>query len=613
MARFVDPYTQYLDINGDVLASATMHFYFSRTNELRAIYSDTLLQVEAPNPQVADSAGRFITNIFMPDVFFRVEVKDSNGVTVWQTSDGDALPFISTDNSERTFTFAPVMTLLEQTPLAFSDGGADLQITNTLVITDSDSTNLVSAAVSIKSGFVSGEDSLIFVNTGSITGSFSASTGILDLTGTTTVANYQAALRSVDFRNTTSGPTAGSRVINFMVTDTEHNGTNSVTFTLVNGEEVLQPADRAVVVAIGVAPVLAAIESGDLALTKIPTVDLDSVVTSTMTVSDADNANMLRGYVQLITGFVTGEDMLTFTDTANITGVFSASTGRLSLTGTTTKANYQAAFRDVNYFNSVEDYTSQTRTARFAVTDSDSNISNFQERDITISDYTNPSCSTSLSFSLINTQRSMTIDESTGNMITASATTVYIHSGITSSISSSFAAPGTGTDLDALGYDSTTGSLIISAKDSSGSGNFTIYMMTGVTSSISSQYLTPIGFGTSNPNNGAQEIKAITSINGNLVLANQNTYDTFYTMTGITSTVSSAFASPGAQPGGLAWTGVNLMSSDEQNDLLYTHSGNSSTVTSSCDMGFELNALAYYNGKLYSLRDNAIVYRHINL
>lgn len=614
MSRFVDPYTQYLDKNGNPYASATMHFYFSRTNELKDIYSDTLLQANATNPQTADSAGRFINDVFLPDIYYRVEVKDSDGVPVWQTSDGEALPFIRTDNSSPTFTFAPVMTDLEQTPLTFEDGDADLQITNTLVITDSDSTNLVSASVSIKSGFVTGEDSLIFVDTGSITGVFNSTTGVLDLTGETTIANYQTALRSIDFRNTTSGPTSGTRVVNFMVTDTEHNGTNEITFTLANGEEVLQPADRSIGILVGVAPVLAAIESGDLELTKIPSVDLNSAITATTTVTDADSDDMLSGYVQLISGYVSGQDLLTFTDTANISGVFNTATGKMALTGTDTKANYQTAIRAVNYFNSIEAYNSQTRTARYAVTDSESNISNFQERDITISDYSNPSCGTSTSFALANTQVAITIDESTGNLISASASTIYIHSGISSTISSSFATP-SNNSVTSLGYDSVTESLIICGRDTSGS-TWTIYIMDGVTSTVSSQYLTPVG--TATPNNGSQEISAITSINGDLILSNRITWDRIYTMVGTTSAISSSYASPANQPMGLAWTGVNLMSCDDGTDLLYTHTGNTSVTTSSCSMTDNPQALAYYGGFLYSLIGNLgvpnpVVYKHTNI
>ena len=50
-----------------------------------------------------------------------------------------------------------------------------------------------------------------FVNTASISGVYNAGTGVLTLTGTDTLANYQAALRSVTYRSTSEDPTATER------------------------------------------------------------------------------------------------------------------------------------------------------------------------------------------------------------------------------------------------------------------------------------------------------------------------------------------------------------------------------------------------------------------
>ena len=46
-----------------------------------------------------------------------------------------------------------------------------------------------------------------------ITGSFSAATGILTLTGSSSLANYQAALRSVSFANPSENPSTTTRTI----------------------------------------------------------------------------------------------------------------------------------------------------------------------------------------------------------------------------------------------------------------------------------------------------------------------------------------------------------------------------------------------------------------
>ena len=64
-------------------------------------------------------------------------------------------------------------------------------------------------------------DTLSFTDTGTITGIFSG--GVLTLTGTDTLGNYQAALRDVYFSSTSNDPTVNgtrpTRTVTFSVTD----------------------------------------------------------------------------------------------------------------------------------------------------------------------------------------------------------------------------------------------------------------------------------------------------------------------------------------------------------------------------------------------------------
>jgi sugar lactone lactonase YvrE len=107
-----------------------------------------------------------------------------------------------------------------------------------LTLTDPDSPTLTSATVSISSGLVSAEDLLLFVantaTTGNIAGSYNAGTGVLTLSsagGTATLAQWQAALRSVAYRNSSSAPTTAARTISFVVNDGSQNS-NAATRTL---------------------------------------------------------------------------------------------------------------------------------------------------------------------------------------------------------------------------------------------------------------------------------------------------------------------------------------------------------------------------------------------
>ncbi len=89
-------------------------------------------------------------------------------------------------------------------------------------------TSLTSATVQINSP-LSG-DTLNFTNQAGITGSYNAGTGLLTLTGSSLVANYQTALQSVTFSNTTNTSLA-SRTVTIQADDSAASPTTSGTIT----------------------------------------------------------------------------------------------------------------------------------------------------------------------------------------------------------------------------------------------------------------------------------------------------------------------------------------------------------------------------------------------
>ena len=115
-------------------------------------------------------------------------------------------------------------------------------------IADVDDTQLNRAVVSISGGFVAG-DRLNFTNQLGITGSYIAATGVLTLSGTASLANYQTALRSIGFDSTSDDPGSGSRTISWTVRDVNFDaaangqqtslaGTTTVNVTPVNDAPV---------------------------------------------------------------------------------------------------------------------------------------------------------------------------------------------------------------------------------------------------------------------------------------------------------------------------------------------------------------------------------------
>ena len=99
--------------------------------------------------------------------------------------------------------------------LAYTENQAATPIDGTIAVSDVDSPNLAGATVSITGGFVSSEDVLAFTDQLGITGSYNATTGVLTLTGSASVVNYQTALRSVTYENTSEDPSAANRTVSF--------------------------------------------------------------------------------------------------------------------------------------------------------------------------------------------------------------------------------------------------------------------------------------------------------------------------------------------------------------------------------------------------------------
>ena len=125
-------------------------------------------------------------------------------------------------------TAKPALSGVETPPLTYTEGSSQVQITNSLQVTHPSATTLAGGSVTI-SGFVAG-DFLNYVNQNGITGSYNTGNGVLTLTGTATLATYQAALRSIAYQNTnTTTLPRGTRPINFQVTD--GNGVASGTVT----------------------------------------------------------------------------------------------------------------------------------------------------------------------------------------------------------------------------------------------------------------------------------------------------------------------------------------------------------------------------------------------
>ena len=134
----------------------------------------------------------------------------------------------------------PVLTSGGGSP-TFTEDGPAVAIDPLLTATDPDSTNLQSATVTITNLSDAGQEVLAATTAGtSIVASYTAP--ILTLTGADTLANYQAVLRSVTYRNGHQNPTLTPRSIAFVASDGTANSntaTKVLSVVAVNDASVL--------------------------------------------------------------------------------------------------------------------------------------------------------------------------------------------------------------------------------------------------------------------------------------------------------------------------------------------------------------------------------------
>jgi hypothetical protein len=104
----------------------------------------------------------------------------------------------------------------------YSENGAPVVLDSGLTVSDPDSGSMLAGAtVSVGGTFLSG-DTLGFLSQNGITGSYAATTGILTLSGSATIADYETALQSITYSFTgdpTNGGTDTGRTISWVVND----------------------------------------------------------------------------------------------------------------------------------------------------------------------------------------------------------------------------------------------------------------------------------------------------------------------------------------------------------------------------------------------------------
>ncbi len=272
---------------------------------------------------------------------------------------------------------APVLANIEPAALGYTVNAAAAPITATLTANDADSATLAGATVQLTTNCTSADDVLSFGSQNGISGVYTAATCTMTLTGTSSVANYQAALRDVKYSNTNDATSTSARVATFRVSAGA--GVNNLSNT----------QTRTINVRTNTPPVLANIEGAALPYTENGAA---IAITATLTVADTESPNLAGATVQLTANCASAEDVLSFTTQNGISGAYTAATCLMTLSGSSSVANYQAALRDVRYSNTSDNPSTASRTASFQANDGapSSNLSNIVTRTITIAATNDP-------------------------------------------------------------------------------------------------------------------------------------------------------------------------------------------------------------------------------
>ena len=235
---------------------------------------------------------------------------------------------------------------------SYAIGGGPVVVDRGITAADADSTMLSGATVQVTGNFSLSQDELAFTNQLGISGFYDTEIGVLSLTGTASIADYETALRSVTYNNTSASPSTETRTVSFRVDDGEASNNQS------------EPATRDVEIT---QPDAAPVVTTSAGSTTYPEGSPPTVVDGGVTVADADDTSIESAKVKITSGFESGDDLV-YVDGSGISGGYDIGTGILTLTGTASVAEYQAALQAVK-FDHAGGTPTGPKTVEFAVND----------------------------------------------------------------------------------------------------------------------------------------------------------------------------------------------------------------------------------------------------
>ncbi|MGY3583916.1 hypothetical protein ACVIGB_007026 [Bradyrhizobium sp. USDA 4341] len=236
--------------------------------------------------------------------------------------------------------------------LNYIEGQAATAFDPALTVTDADNATLDHVTVQVTGNYFNGQDILGFVNTAHVIGAWDALHGELTLTGTagSTVTDFQTALDSITYFNTSNNPSGLARTVTITANDGTLDGTPATDTIDVT------PVNNPPVVTIGAITNFSEPPVGTPPANSIPV-----TIAPNLTITDVDSANLISATFEL--SDLKPSDALSIAGHAGTSGDIgnihfaissTATTETVTLTGTDTIAHYNAVLDAVQFNNTGE-------------------------------------------------------------------------------------------------------------------------------------------------------------------------------------------------------------------------------------------------------------------
>ncbi|WP_210240532.1 Ig-like domain-containing protein [Mesorhizobium sp. B3-1-3] len=448
-----------LAVNGGLPAGITASSYNSGTGVLTLTGSATLAAYQTALHQIVFSNASDNPNTTDRSITVVVNDGSANSNTATSTIHVTAVndvPIIDLNGAgignDATASFT------EQTPLVISPSAT---------VADVDSANLTSLTATLTARPDGNAVESLSLNASAtaaasgLTVLYTATTGVLSITGSASPATYQTILDGIVYNNTSDTPTTAARTVNVVASDgTDSSVLHSVTISVT-------PVNDAPVIDLNGAG------AGKDATASF-TEQTPLVISPSATVADVDSAN-LTSLTATLTARPDGNGVESLSLNASATAaasgltvLYTATTGVLSITGSASPATYQTILDGIVYNNTSDTPTTAARTVNVVASDgTDSSvlhsvtISVTPVNDAPIAQNDSYILDTSGGNTLIIATPGVLTNDSDDNSITAVKDTNPTHGNVTLNANGSFTYTRTDSFLgtDSFTYHATDGSL----------------------------------------------------------------------------------------------------------------------------------------------------------